>query len=158
MAQHQSPLLGDGPLMVFDGYCGLCSRAVQFVLRHDRNAVFRYVPAQTPLGTAIYQQYGLDAQNYETFILVCAGRGYFASDAAIELARRLPFPWSLGVALGILPKRWRDGLYFLVARNRMRLFGRSVACYLPSPENRSRFLSGNLDDQPATADAIASLR
>ena len=26
----------DHPVMIYDGYCGLCSSAVQFVLRHDR--------------------------------------------------------------------------------------------------------------------------
>lgn len=131
----------DRPLIVFDGYCGLCSRMVQFVLRYDKQALFRFVPAQSRLGMALYRHFGLDAVNYDTFILLRDGDAYFASDAAIEIGRGLGLPWSLAGALAIVPRRWRDGVYRFVAENRMRLFGRSPSCYLPDTATRDRFLN-----------------
>ena len=145
----------DKPLVVFDGYCGLCSRTVQFTLRHDHRGVFCFLAAQTGLGSAIYRHYGLNSDDYETFILISSGRAFFASDAAIELLRHLSFPWSMAVVGRLVPRSWRDGLYFLIARNRMRFFGRSVACYLPSPETASRFLAGDVEDY--AADAFSNL-
>jgi predicted DCC family thiol-disulfide oxidoreductase YuxK len=145
------PFPDDKPLVVFDGYCGLCSRTVQFILRHDHRGVFRFLAAQTGLGSAIYRHYGLSPDNYETFILISGGRAFFASDAAIELSRHLSFPWSMAVVGRLVPRSWRDGLYFLIARNRMRFFGRSAACYLPSPETASRFLAGDLGDYATNA-------
>lgn len=139
------------PLIVFDGYCGLCSRLVQFVLRHDRRATYRFVAAQTPLGTALFRHYGLDADDYDTFILLRDGRGHFVSDAAIEMARELAWPWSWSPVLRMVPKVVRDWIYLLIARNRMRFFGRSEACYLPAPEVKSRFLDGQTNTSALTS-------
>jgi len=50
----------DGPIIIFDGYCALCSGWAGFVLRHDRTARYRLLSAQSPLGHALYVHYGLD--------------------------------------------------------------------------------------------------
>lgn len=130
----------DHPVMIYDGYCGLCSSAVQFVLRHDRARQFRFIAAQSELGTSIYRHYGLDPHDYETFIVLADGLPRFASDAVIEIGRRLGPPWSLGMAASALPRPIRDGLYFWIARHRMRVFGRRDSCHLPAPDQRDRFL------------------
>ncbi len=132
----------DKPIVIFDGYCGLCSRIAQFVLLRDKAGLHRLLPAQTTLGTAIYRHFSLDATNYETFIVLKDGRAYFASDAGLELFRGLGPPWSLLGLTGIVPRPIRDAVYFWIARNRMRFFGRTTACYLPRPEHRDRFLTG----------------
>lgn len=131
----------DHPVMVYDGYCGLCSSAVQFVLHHDKAGVFRFIAAQSELGTAIYRHYGLNAETYETFIVLAEGVPLFASDGVLELARRLGMPWSLATVLGSLPQALRDRWYFWIARNRMRFLGRRDTCHMPAPSERERFLA-----------------
>ncbi len=130
----------DKPVIVFDGQCVFCSAWARFVLAVDRKARFRLLPAQSPLGEALYRHLGLDPKNYETNILIEDGVAYYKADGSIRMAVGLGFPWSLAVVFRILPKRWRDGLYDLVARNRYRLFGRSDVCYAPRAEYRDRFL------------------
>lgn len=141
----------DRPLIVFDGFCGLCSRLVQFVLRHDKAGAYRFVAAQTPLGTALFRHYGLDAENYDTFILLRDGRGHFVSEAAIELARELSPPWAWAPALRLVPQVIRDWVYLVIAHNRMRFFGRTEACYLPEPAVRARFLDGQVASPALTS-------
>src|ERR1700731_2089391 len=75
----------DRPIILFDGYCALCSGWVRFVLRHDRAAAFRLLPAQTVLGAALYRHYGLDAEDYQTNILIADGRAFFKSESAIRM-------------------------------------------------------------------------
>ncbi len=130
----------DKPLVIFDGYCGLCSRTAQFILRHDRAGTFRLLPAQTALGTAIYRHFGLDPVDYETLIVLKEGRAHFASEASLEVFRALGPPWSLMSLTRIVPRPIRDAVYFWIARNRMRVFGRTESCYRPAPEHESRFL------------------
>jgi predicted DCC family thiol-disulfide oxidoreductase YuxK len=130
----------DRPLIVFDGYCVLCSTSAQFVLRHDARGIYRLLAAQTPLGRALYLHYGLDPQDYESMIVIADGLPAFKSDAGIGIARGLGLPWSLAAVLRVLPRRWRDGLYDILARNRFRLFGRRATCYLPDPGYVDRFL------------------
>jgi predicted DCC family thiol-disulfide oxidoreductase YuxK len=136
------PFPDDRPLIVFDGHCGLCSRLVQFTLKHDPGGIHRFVPAQSPLGDALFRHYGLDATNYETFILVRDGEGYFVSDAVVELLRPLGPPWSFSPAIRLVPRRLRDRVYLWIARNRMEFFGRTKACYVPHPSVAGRFIDG----------------
>jgi predicted DCC family thiol-disulfide oxidoreductase YuxK len=134
------PFPDDRPLIVFDGYCGLCSRLVQFVLRHDRKRVHRLLAAQTPLGDALYNHFGLTVGDYETFIVIADGKAYFASEAGLVLFRALGAPWSWLYPLIVVPSGIRDRIYLWIAHNRMRFFGRTDTCYLPGPEHADRFL------------------
>jgi predicted DCC family thiol-disulfide oxidoreductase YuxK len=130
----------DRPIIVFDGYCVLCSGWVSFILRHDCHATYRLLPAQSPVGRALYVHYGLDPQDYETYILIQNGVAWFKSEATIRMAQGLGLPWSLAGILRVVPGAWRDRLYGLIARNRFRLFGRRATCYRPDPRHDDRFL------------------
>jgi predicted DCC family thiol-disulfide oxidoreductase YuxK len=130
----------DKPVIIFDGLCALCSGSASFVLRHDSHAVFRLTPAQSPLGRALYVHYGLDPQDYETMILIQDGRAFDKSEAAIRIAKGLGLPWSLAVALRIVPLALRDRLYAWVARNRIHWFGARTTCYRPEAHFADRMI------------------
>jgi predicted DCC family thiol-disulfide oxidoreductase YuxK len=136
------PLFADDrPIILFDGHCALCSGWVSFVLRHDRAAAFRLLPAQTSLGKALYRHYGLDPEDYETNILIEDGHAFFKSESAIRMLERLGAPWSATRALRVAPAPLRDWLYDIVARNRLRWFGRRDQCLISAPRYEDRFLS-----------------
>jgi predicted DCC family thiol-disulfide oxidoreductase YuxK len=130
----------DRPIIIFDGYCALCCGWAQFVLRHDRRATFRLLPAQSPLGHALYVHYGLDARDYETNILIADGLAWFKSESSIRMAEGLGLPWSLAAGFRILPLALRDPLYEYIARNRLRFFGSRETCYVPEQRFADRFL------------------
>ncbi|HZS64678.1 MAG TPA: DCC1-like thiol-disulfide oxidoreductase family protein [Xanthobacteraceae bacterium] len=132
----------DKPIIVYDGHCGLCSGWVRYVLRHDRAGVYRFLSAQSALGHALYVHYGLDPTDYETNILIAKGVAYYKSEACLRMAEGLGFPSSLASIFRILPMSLRDRLYGVVARNRLRIFGRLENCYLPvgSPDS-DRFIA-----------------
>jgi predicted DCC family thiol-disulfide oxidoreductase YuxK len=130
----------DRPIIIFDGYCALCSGWAQFVLRHDRHGKYRLLRAQSPLGRAIYVHYGLDPEDYETNILIAEGVAWFKSEGSIRMAEGLGLPWSLAAGFRILPHPLRDRLYAFVACNRLRLFGKRETCYVPKAGDEDRFL------------------
>ena len=135
------PFPDDRPIIIFDGHCALCSSWARFVLRHDRAGAYRLLPAQTPLGRALYGHYGLDPEDYETNILLTDGVAWFKSEGSIRMAEWLGLPWSLVRWCRSLPLRLRDSLYQSVARNRLRLFGRRAVCYRAEPGHEHRFLA-----------------
>jgi predicted DCC family thiol-disulfide oxidoreductase YuxK len=130
----------DKPLIVFDGYCALCSGWVQFVLKHDRAGRYRLLSAQSALGQALYVHYGLDAKDFESNILIADGVAWLKSESSIRMAEGLGFPWKLTALVRLLPLRVRDALYERVAFNRFNWFGRRQTCYLPTAEFKDRFL------------------
>lgn len=130
----------DRPLIVFDGECVLCSANVRFVLKHDKAGRFRLTTAQGPLGQALYRHLQLSTSGYETTLLVQDGLVLTDSDSVIGIWEGLGSPWRAAAVLRIVPRKLRDPLYRLVARNRFRLFGRRESCWLPTPDVADRIL------------------
>lgn len=131
----------DRPVIIFDGFCVFCSGWARFVLRFDRAARFRLLPAQTPLGQALYVHYGLNPGNYETNILIEDGVAWFKSEGSLRMAKGLGFPWSLATIFRMLPLSLRDALYEFIARNRFRLMGHRETCFRMLEIYKDRFLS-----------------
>jgi predicted DCC family thiol-disulfide oxidoreductase YuxK len=130
----------DKALIVFDGECVFCSAWVQFALKHDKAERYRFLAAQSPLGEALYRHYGLDGRDYESNILIENGRAFFKSQGSIRMIAGLGVPWSAVRVFQLLPRGFADRLYEFVARNRLRIAGRRATCFVPTPEQRSRFL------------------
>jgi predicted DCC family thiol-disulfide oxidoreductase YuxK len=135
------PFADDRPIVVFDGECVLCSRFVQFILRHDRNGRFRLLAAQSPIGAALYRHFGLDPIQFGTYILLQDGRAYLRSEASIRILQGLGSPWRLAALARIFPRPLRDAFYDSVARHRLRWFGARPTCYRPDPSQADRFIS-----------------
>lgn len=128
------------PLVVFDGVCVLCARSMRFIARHDAAGTIQFTAAQSRLGQALFNLYGLDAAAFETVLFVESGRAYGKRDAVASIARHLDLPWRLGRLYGWLPRRFADAAYDAVAGRRYRLFGRTDACLPPDPSWRARVI------------------
>jgi predicted DCC family thiol-disulfide oxidoreductase YuxK len=137
---------GAHPVLLYDGVCGLCNRLVQFILRRDRDGVFRFASLQSPFAARILARHRADARDLDTVyaVLNCdqPGESLLArSDVVRFVLTRLGGKWrAAGSAFGLLPRALRDFSYNLIARRRYRVFGRSDTCILPAPESRDRFL------------------
>jgi predicted DCC family thiol-disulfide oxidoreductase YuxK len=127
-------------LVIFDGVCNLCEATVNFIIDHDPQGTFRFVPSQTPLGKALQDHYGINTTSLDTVVLIRDGRLYTESTAAAEIARDFDGPWRWLAAIRFVPRPLRDWAYRLIARNRYRWFGRKEVCLIPTPALRARFL------------------
>ena len=132
--------------ILFDGVCNLCNGFVQFVIRRDPHARFRFAALQSTEGQALLAAAGspLTAATIaspESVLLLEGGRLYSHSAAVLRIARGLGWPWRLAAVGWLLPPSWRDALYRYVARHRYRWFGRQESCLLPTPALRARFVS-----------------
>ena len=134
------PSRREHPTILYDGVCVLCSRVVQFVIRHDRAALFRFASMQSEPGRRLLARHGLPLDGWDSFVLVEDGAAYLKSTAFLRIMARLSRPWPILAAGRLVPERLRDQAYDLIARNRYRLFGRRDSCMIPTPEVRARFL------------------
>jgi predicted DCC family thiol-disulfide oxidoreductase YuxK len=136
-----TPTTGDAPhpIVIFDGLCHFCDRSVQFILAHDRPGQFRFAPSQSAAAGPLLARCGLSAAP-GTIVLIDADGCWTRSTAALRIARRLGFPWSIFAVLLWLPRPLRDPVYAFVARHRLQWFGRRDACRIPTPEEAERFL------------------
>jgi predicted DCC family thiol-disulfide oxidoreductase YuxK len=138
-AVPDAPPSASAPVVLYDGLCGLCDRWVQWVLRRDPGGVFRFAPLQSAAAARLL---GEGRASLPDSIVLLDGEGvHTESEAVLRIARRLGRLGLLRAAAVVVPKALRDGVYRLVARNRARIFGRLPACRVPTPAERSRFLS-----------------
>lgn len=118
-------------LMVFDGFCNLCSGGARWVQRHRIEPPFQLVPMQSDAGRALLTQHGYDPDDPLTFLVLDGERCLTQSDAWIHLVAAAGGTWRLIHATRLIPRVIRDSVYRLIARNRYRWFGRRTSCYIP---------------------------
>lgn len=128
------------PVIVFDGVCVLCNGWVQLLLRHDRARRYRFASMQSAVGRQLLQAHGLDPDDPVSFLLVGQDRTWSDTDALRQVLASVGGVWRIAHLLGWIPRRLRDPLYRLIARNRYRWFGRHDRCYLPPIGEEDRFL------------------
>lgn len=147
--------IGDRMLVIFDGHCGYCNRAVRWFLRRDRDDCLRFVASESPTVAEFLTSYGISETDRglgsstisPSTILVVRhpGRGdeqvLVRSEAALAMLGALPSPWpAVAAVMKVIPRPVRDLGYRLVARYRYRIWGRLETCPIPTAEERSRFL------------------
>lgn len=118
-------------VVLFDGYCNLCSGSVRFIMKRDPRKRFAFVPLQKADSLNIDSLPAYLEKNNKTIILIEDSGIYTKSTAALRIARKLRFPWNLAWVLIIVPRFIRDALYLLVSKNRFKWFGRREQCFLP---------------------------
>jgi len=132
----------DGPVVLFDGVCNLCTGVVQFVIPRDEAGRIHFAALQSAPGQALLERHDLPTSDFDSFVLVDDGECYTKSAAALRLAGYLDGPLSWLSALKVVPRPVRDAVYDVVADYRYRVFGRTDQCMMPTPDVESRFLDG----------------
>src|ERR1035441_5905436 len=177
-----NPLLAVAPpLRVYDGSCGFCVRAVQFILRHERRHDLLFVPRDSTLGKDLRRTYHLEAvesllwiavgpatprprhalvfvprdstlgkdlrrtyhlEAVESLLWIADGQAAIESSAVLNAAKYLGGVWSPLATLGSLcPAALRNWGYRLIARNRRRFSSGAATCFVPTSDQRTRFLN-----------------
>jgi len=139
------------PLILFDGVCNLCSGAVQFVIRRDGRARFRFASLQSAAGKAALARAGVVGPLPDSIVVVRGGRVLVKSAAALAIARGMRLPWPLLSVFWLVPYPLRDLVYDWIAKNRYRWFGKTEQCWVPTPALRARFLDAD-ESQPRGAE------
>jgi predicted DCC family thiol-disulfide oxidoreductase YuxK len=136
------PSAPDPDILFYDGHCGLCHRAVKFVLKHDRSGnAFRFAPLQGETFQSRVSPERRAGLPDSVLVLTADGNLLTRSDAFLHIFRTLGGGWStLAGILGVIPRSLRDTVYTLIARIRYRVFGtRDDLCPVVPADVRARF-------------------
>lgn len=132
-------------LVFYDGTCGFCSSAVQWILKRDKQEIFAFSPLQGETAKTMLKDLPDSVKDVDSLILVenyespSERRYYILGKGALRISWLLGGVWSVCGALSFLPSAPADLVYRFIAKHRHHLFGRDV-CVIPKPEERHRFL------------------
>ena len=142
------------PVLLYDGTCGFCAESVAFMLRHERQHALRFATLQGAVGSEIRRRHPL-LEGVDSMVWVDPAAGahdetvFVRSAAALRAARYLGGAWNLLAVGKLLPAWLRNRIYDWIARHRHSLSASGPRCFVPTPNQASRFL----DRDPAHVSA-----
>ncbi|MBC8172923.1 MAG: DUF393 domain-containing protein, partial [Chitinophagales bacterium] len=112
-------MIDDAQVIFFDGICNLCNSSVQFIIRHDKKNIFKFASLQSDFAKQFFARKNYTPQ-FDA-IVVWTGRSFYErSDAALHIAKKLPFPVKAATLFFIVPKFLRDPAYDFIAGRRYK--------------------------------------
>lgn len=132
-------------VILFDGYCNLCSWSVRFIIKRDQRDYFRFASLQSTIAKQILKDFDLPPEYDQSVILIQHHKIYFKSDAALQISKSLKGFWKYLYYFVYLPKKLRDLLYMIIAKYRYKLFGKKESCFVPDESLDYKFLSNAYD-------------
>ena len=130
----------DKPVIIFDGVCNFCNALINFIIKQDKKNIFLFAALQSESGKKLMEQYQINWQRTDSFILIEKGKAYMKSNAALRLYNKLPWYWKWTQIFWIFPKFIRNAVYNFIAKHRYKWFGKRDECMMPTPELKERFL------------------
>jgi predicted DCC family thiol-disulfide oxidoreductase YuxK len=126
-------------IILFDGICNFCNASVQFIIKRDPQAHFRFASLQSEVGKKMLTKYKIP-QDMNSFIFIDGAKYYTKSSAALTVCKHLKGFWKWFYVFILVPRPIRDCLYHFIARNRYKWFGKKESCMIPTSDIRNRFL------------------
>jgi predicted DCC family thiol-disulfide oxidoreductase YuxK len=130
----------DPVIILFDGVCNLCNGLVQFILKRDPAAKFKFASLQSDFGRSQLVRFNMNPDLLHSIVVIEEGHAFERSSAVLRIARHLGGPWKIFMIFKIIPKGVRDALYNLIASNRYSIFGKTRHCMIPSPNVKEHFI------------------
>ncbi|MFN4123746.1 MAG: thiol-disulfide oxidoreductase DCC family protein [Flavobacteriales bacterium] len=130
----------DLSIVFFDGYCNLCNRSVDFLIRKDKHRKLHFASQQSEFTLAFFKNLNFDTSTADSIIFYHQGRFYLKTSAVLKIMSVLGFPYNLMAVFFVIPKFLRNALYNLIAANRYKWFGKRSTCRVPTEKEKAMFL------------------
>ena len=142
-ARREGPL--PPRLVLFDGVCGFCDRAVDWLFEHDRSERLHFASLQGQTAAVLRRRHPEIPEDVDTVVYVeidAEGEWvHLRSDAVFRILAELTGPWRRLAWLRWIPGPLTDAGYRFFARHRYRLFGKLDECRVFLPGERASFVA-----------------
>jgi predicted DCC family thiol-disulfide oxidoreductase YuxK len=112
----------DKSIVFFDGDCGLCSRAVQFILRNERNKDLMFSSLQSDFACSFLEENFSKKNTSNTMFTFVNGKLYTESDAVLRIIPFLKWHFFGLLIFWTFPPIIRNTVYRLISKNRKKIF------------------------------------
>ncbi|MDO9000270.1 thiol-disulfide oxidoreductase DCC family protein [Sediminibacterium sp.] len=126
------------PILLFDGECGFCNRSLLYFINHEKNKTMHFAPLKSKTGKELLAYFEIEAKT-DSVILIRDHSAYIKSCAVLRLMPYMKGLWPLMIVFVIIPPFIRNFIYDMIAKRRMKFFGRVDNCALLPKEDRDRF-------------------
>ncbi len=118
----------DKSIIIFDGQCNLCNGVVGWLVQFAPKDLFHFIAFQSMKGQNFLIEHRFPTENLETVILIDKKGIHTHSDGFLRIVSKIPKWKQVSALLAFIPKIFRDGIYNIASRNRVKWFGQSQSC------------------------------
>jgi predicted DCC family thiol-disulfide oxidoreductase YuxK len=113
----------DIPIIIYDGDCKLCQRAVRFLNYSDTGLGIKFVPSADPTSEPLLTKYAISKETADkTVIFVENNKVYTKSTAIIKALQKRGGMWRISGIFLLIPPIIRNLIYDWIARRRNATF------------------------------------
>jgi len=124
-------------VIVIDGYCNICSKFYQFIVKYDINNKYKL----SEFDSLFSKQNNLDLKKINSIVLVKKDKSILKNSKALKsIFYNIPKLKPIYYILKITPEFISDFAYKTIANNRHNLFGKRESCSISSKKN-NKFLN-----------------
>ena len=77
----------------------------------------------------------------ESVVYLKGGQYFRESSAVLEILTDIGGMWKLFWIIKLIPCQISDSMYRFIAKRRVQYFGKRESCFIPTTENKKRFLT-----------------
>ena len=121
-------MINNENILLFDGFCNLCSRLVNFIIKRDKKAKFLFISLQSASGQSLLKKFGLPTDDFDSVVYIKGNKYFIKSSAILHILKELKGIWKLFFIFIIIPNFIRDFIYNIIAKTRYKIFGRQDSC------------------------------
>ena len=121
-------MINNENILLFDGFCNLCSRLVNFIIKRDKKAKFFFLSLQSASGQSLLKNFGLPTDDFGSVVYIRGDKYFLKSSAILHILKELGGIWKLFFIFIIIPNSVRDFIYKIIAKTRYKIFGSHDSC------------------------------
>lgn len=128
----------EGRIVFIDGYCVLCNRLANYILKNNRDESISVASLQGKTAKESLPKEKLES--VDSVLYWRNERLYDKSSAALYVMSDIGGWRSVLKILFVFPKFFRDWVYDKIAKRRYEWFGKNDSCELPDESTKTRVL------------------
>lgn len=127
-------------VVLFDGYCGVCSTAVQVLMKMDPEKKLRFASLQSEYAKKNVLN-KIVGEQPDSIIFYSHSRLFVKSDAIFNILKVLGGSLKFFLIFSLFPLFLTDAIYDFIARNRYKIISKKENCYLPTESEKELFIN-----------------
>jgi predicted DCC family thiol-disulfide oxidoreductase YuxK len=131
----------DKKIVLFDGICNYCNDKINFIIKKDKQDIFRFVALQSETGQKTIKYLGIDA-SIDSIVLYEPGYAYYIkSEAVFRIIKHLSSSVRFLLFFNFIPTSIKNVFYDIIAKNRYNWYGKKESCMMPTEEVKRKFIT-----------------
>ncbi|MQG51900.1 MAG: DUF393 domain-containing protein [SAR202 cluster bacterium] len=143
MKNNQSEQNTNKLIVFYDGYCILCNRTIDFVIKYDKKEKILFASLQSDYAISTLSKLKYKSENIKNIDNVIYLQNTILkikSDAILSILSDMGGIYHLSKIFYCIPRFIRDYLYDQIAKRRYKWFGKRNTCRIPTKDEIHKIL------------------